>query len=439
MPVASPDRAVTLPGHPVTIRVLDNDQGEALTLIGLSSPAHGSVTINPDQSLVYAPAPGFAGEDSFTYRIQDAAGATAEAIVDLLVDAPPLAVDDTALTAAATPVVVPVLANDLDPEGQPLTVVAVAAPGHGTVEIPGDGTLRYTPQHGFAGSDSFTYSVADPHGATASAMVTVGVSDPNRRPVARADSLIVSLDAPTLIQLAANDDDPDGDALALHGFSLPQHGALQIHSADSVVYTPAAGFIGEDGFDYTMGDGHGGTATATVRITVRRPNAPPVAGDISLATASGTPVSVAPLAHASDPDSDPLTLSAITLPSHGQLGNRRLDAHLHPGCRLCWRRQLHLQRERPPWRQRPGQHPGHRRSGPDGADVRQWLCGAPAPGGAQAYRHRRRRRQFRAAGRRERQLAARQRPCRQRAECRRLRPALRARGRQQAGARDRAL
>lgn len=319
MPVASLDSVVTAPGVPVVIRPLDNDQGQALVLVGLGSPAHGSVTVNPDQTLTYTPAPGFAGEDGFAYTVQDSAGETAEAQVGILVNAPPVAVDDLVVTTAATPVPLPVLANDSDPEGGPLSLVAVAAPGHGSVEMLAGGELRYEPQHGFSGSDSFAYTVADVHGALATAMVTVTVADANRPPVARADSVIVQPDAPTLIQLAANDDDPDADPLALTGFSMPQHGLLQIHSADSVIYTPSAGFVGEDSFDYAIGDGRGGTAGATVWISVQRPNAPPVVADASLATDHATAVTIDPLAGASDPDGDPVSLASLTLPEHGQL------------------------------------------------------------------------------------------------------------------------
>ena len=319
MLIARPDQVVTAPGTPVLVRPLDNDQGETLTLVGLGSPAHGSVSINPDQTLTYTPAPGFSGEDGFTYTVQDAAGALAEGMVDILVNAAPVAVDDAAATATATPVTVPVLANDHDPEGQPLAVVAVTTPGHGTVELQADGSLHYAPQHGFSGSDSFAYTVADPHGAMASAAVTVAVADANRPPVARDDEVTVPVQASTVIEVAANDDDPDGDPLALTGFSLPQHGLLQTHSAGSVVYTPAADFAGEDSFRYAVGDGRGGVAEAEVRIKVERPNAPPVAANANFTTPNGTPLAVVPLDHASDPDGDPVALTGLTLPTHGRL------------------------------------------------------------------------------------------------------------------------
>ena len=63
----------------------------------------------------------------------------------------------------------PVLANDNDPEGDPLAMVAIDAPGHGTIRSLPDQTIRYTPQHGFAGIDSFAYTVGDGQGGVGTA------------------------------------------------------------------------------------------------------------------------------------------------------------------------------------------------------------------------------------------------------------------------------
>jgi hypothetical protein len=319
LPVATPDHAVTVPGGPITIRILDNDQGEALALVSLGSPAHGSVTVNADQTLTYTPEPGFSGEDSFAYAVRDAAGETAEAIVSLLVDAGPIAVDDEATTDAATPVTVAVLANDADPEDGPLSLVAVAAPGHGSVTVLPEQGLRYQPQQGFTGVDSFTYSTADIRGATATAMVRVTVAESNGLPAAAPDAVTTLLGTPVTIQLAANDNDPDGDPLSLAGVTLPAHGTVSVNPDRSIVYTPAAGYVGEDGFNYTISDGRGGTATGAVSIMVERPNSDPATADDAATVAADTPATLHLLANDSDPDGDPLTLVSVTMPQHGML------------------------------------------------------------------------------------------------------------------------
>jgi hypothetical protein len=73
----------------------------------------------------------------------------------------PTAADDAATTAEDTPVTIPVLANDQDPESDPLTVALIAGPQHGVLSKNADGTFSYTPDANFNGSDSFTYKVND--------------------------------------------------------------------------------------------------------------------------------------------------------------------------------------------------------------------------------------------------------------------------------------
>jgi hypothetical protein len=73
----------------------------------------------------------------------------------------PEANDDHAATTRDTAVVVPVLANDTDPDGDPLTVSGVTQPAHGSAAVNGDGTVTYTPEAGYTGDDSFTYTASD--------------------------------------------------------------------------------------------------------------------------------------------------------------------------------------------------------------------------------------------------------------------------------------
>jgi 5-hydroxyisourate hydrolase-like protein (transthyretin family) len=89
---------------------------------------------------------------------------------------PPVAVDDAASTPYRIPVTIPVLANDTDPDGDPLTVVAVGRPKHGKVAINAGKTLTYTPNADFSGKDAVTYAVSDGHGGTAKATVRVTVN-----------------------------------------------------------------------------------------------------------------------------------------------------------------------------------------------------------------------------------------------------------------------
>ncbi|HEX9822235.1 MAG TPA: Ig-like domain-containing protein, partial [Methylomirabilota bacterium] len=101
------------------------------------------------------------------------------AFFDLIEDCPfpPLAQDDFAVTQRDTPVTIAVLANDSDPDGDPLTVTAVTDPAHGSAVNNGDGTVTYTPDAGFVGSDSFEYTISDGAGGADSATVSVTVEE----------------------------------------------------------------------------------------------------------------------------------------------------------------------------------------------------------------------------------------------------------------------
>ena len=94
---------------------------------------------------------------------------------DIHVNHPPDAVDDSATTDEDAPVVIRVLANDTDVDGDALTVVSVTQPANGTVTVNADGTVTYTPRANFYGVDTFTYTIADGNGGTDSATVTVTV------------------------------------------------------------------------------------------------------------------------------------------------------------------------------------------------------------------------------------------------------------------------
>ena len=189
-PVAVDDVVSTDEDTPLTIVVIANDtdvDGDPLVITSATNGANGTVTVNADGTVTYTPNAGFNGQDSFTYDISDGKGGTDTATVTITVnpvnDAPD-AIDDTAATDWDNAVIISVLANDSDPEGDSLIISAVTQPISGTVTDNGDGTLTYTPDSGFAGDATFTYTVSDGNGGTDTATVTVTVSEPEPTPPA---------------------------------------------------------------------------------------------------------------------------------------------------------------------------------------------------------------------------------------------------------------
>ena len=163
--------------------VLENDtdaDGDSLTAFLVGTPSHGNVVLNTNGSFTYTPANGFSGTDTFTYMSNDGAAASNTATVSITVIAvntPPLAVDDVDETLINTPVTTDVIANDSDEDNDPLTVFSVTQPQNGTVLDNGDGTITYTPNQGFTGQDTYTYTVSDGNGAYGTATVTLTVHD----------------------------------------------------------------------------------------------------------------------------------------------------------------------------------------------------------------------------------------------------------------------
>lgn len=153
--------------------------GGALSHVITSGPAHGTLS-GSGLNVSYTPAPNYSGPDSFTFKATYGAASSAEATVSIMVtpvnDAPS-AQPDTAGTFKNTAVNIAVLGNDIDVDGDQLSILSLTRPANGTVSITGGGTIvNYRPRNGFTGVDSFTYTVSDGHGGTSTATVTVNVT-----------------------------------------------------------------------------------------------------------------------------------------------------------------------------------------------------------------------------------------------------------------------
>ncbi|MGV0644287.1 Ig-like domain-containing protein [Mycolicibacterium sp. XJ2546] len=324
-PAPQDDAYTTEEDTPLTIPapgVLDNDidvDGDDLSAHLINSPAHGSIELNGDGSFTYTPFENFHGLDSFTYGASDGNGGTATATVYVRVtpvnDAP-VAGDDDVVTDEDTPVVIDVLGNDSDVDGDTLAVTAAGAAGNGMVTV-SSGVVTYTPDADFHGADSFTYTITDGNGETASATVHVTVNSVNDAPVAFDDIVAVDEDSVAVVDVLANDSDVDGDELSVTAAGAAGNGMVTL--IDGVItYTPDADFHGADSFTYTVSDGNGGTASATVYVTVNSVNDAPVANDDEVSTNENTPIVIDVLGNDYDADTeDELAVSLLRPPTHG--------------------------------------------------------------------------------------------------------------------------
>ena len=242
-PVAADDGASTNEDTAVLVPVLLNDSdidGDVVSIQSVTQGADGSVVDNGDGTITYTPDADFNGIDSFTYMISDGAGGLDTASVTVGVGAindAPVAGDDVASGAEDTSVTVDVLANDSDVDGDVLTVASLTAPANGTLVDNGDGTITYTPDPDWNGTDSFGYTVSDGV-ATATASVTVTIAPVNDFPVAAADATSVVEDGVVTVDVLANDVDVDGDTLFVLSIVQPPNGSVTDNGDGTVTYTP---------------------------------------------------------------------------------------------------------------------------------------------------------------------------------------------------------
>jgi VCBS repeat-containing protein len=169
-----------------------------------------------------------------------------------------------------------------DADSDPLTYTA-SNPTNGRVEATG-GTIVYTPNANFNGTDTFTVSVTDGKNPPVSQTVTVTVTPVNDVPVAAADVGAVVEDAAVLTgSVATNDSDVDKDTLTyalsapVAGLTLAASGGYSFDAANAAYQDLAAGQTRAVVANYTVSDGKGGTAASTLTITVTGVNDVPVA------------------------------------------------------------------------------------------------------------------------------------------------------------------
>ena len=180
-PTAQDDDATMLEDAVITLAPTVNDSdldGDDITLIGPAQASVGSATVSDGNILTYVPPPDYNGTVEITYTIIDEAGTTATAsvfVTVLPVHDRPVANDDYVVLTRYAIHGIDVLANDVDGDGDPLTIIELVAPSHGTASVTTDGWLEYRPNNGFVGTDEVIYTISDPIGLESTATVTIDI------------------------------------------------------------------------------------------------------------------------------------------------------------------------------------------------------------------------------------------------------------------------
>jgi uncharacterized repeat protein (TIGR01451 family) len=306
-PVTQDDSVLTLVDTPVIVAVLQNDSdadGNPLAIDAAATPQSslqgGLVAITGDGSLRYSPPAGFAGTDRFSYGVTDHLGGEASAIVNVIVNSPPMALDEEVVTLPGVAVLIDPLLNDYDPEGNVLQLLDVAIDNKlGSVENLGGSQLQFTPNSQFHGRGEFSYRIGDGVGGEAIGRVAVVVNTPPA--FAEGHRLTVTGVGGTLLDLLSLASDSDGDTLSVLSFDAAvesELGTLE-QTAEGLRFTPAVGARGEFNISFAVGDAFGGQVAAQVTVAI---NSPPLPADDEATTLPDTVATILVLFNDVDPD-----------------------------------------------------------------------------------------------------------------------------------------
>ncbi len=233
----------------------------------LVSIENGIATISPTAD--------WNGSETLTFTATDPSGESVSQRVDFTVASVADIVADKATVVEDTPTIIKVLGNDtFEGDGKVVSLDANNGPANGTVSVNPDGSVTYTPNDNYHGTDSFTYIVTS-GGVSESTTVSVDVTPVNDAPVAKDDTAITDEDTPVTIDVLPNDTDVDGDKLSIESASVPkEQGTVEVVNG-KLVFTPAENFNGDAEITYIVTDGTL-TDQATVKVTVNAVNDTPV-------------------------------------------------------------------------------------------------------------------------------------------------------------------
>ncbi|QEG01722.1 hypothetical protein Mal15_58010 [Stieleria maiorica] len=291
------DPDIDNPSDSLTI-VLD---AESFSLSGARvsyDEATGVITYDPSTSIaLQALTEGSSGVDSFNYRVVDSQGALSN-IVSVAVtvegrnDAPVARPDNPTLNPSG-PTIIEILANDTDADGVlvPTSIQITLQPAFGSLSIDDQGVVTYTAFQSFALEDVFRYRVADNDGEYSNqALVTIAA---NAAPIARDDQASTFINETIVINVAANDVDPDAvagapnrglDLTSIQIVDSPFSGDVVPLGDGTIRYIPADGFLGIDSFTYTIADLAGRVSspgTVQVQVTGSRLQNPDLNPDVN--------------------------------------------------------------------------------------------------------------------------------------------------------------
>ncbi|HHC6631220.1 TPA: tandem-95 repeat protein [Vibrio parahaemolyticus] len=224
---------------------------------------------------IITPTADWNGKETITFTAKDPSGESVSQTVNFTVTPVADIEADKTTVVEDTPTIIKVLGNDtFEGDDKVVSLDTNNGPANGTVSVNPDGSVTYTPNDNYHGTDSFIYIVTS-GGVSESTTVNVDVTPVNDAPVAKDDIATTQEDTAVTIDVLPNDTDADGDKLSIESASVPkEQGTVEVVNG-KLVFTPAENFNGDAEITYTVTDG-ALTDQATVKVTVNAVNDTPV-------------------------------------------------------------------------------------------------------------------------------------------------------------------
>ncbi|MCS0357469.1 tandem-95 repeat protein, partial [Vibrio diabolicus] len=254
---------------------LNNAFKDSDSVLSFSVSGNSNVLVSIENGIAtISPTADWNGSEALTFTATDPSGESISQTVNFTVAPVADIVADKATVVEDTPTIIKVLGNDtFEGDDKVVSLDTNNGPANGTVSVNPDGSVTYTPNDNYHGTDSFTYIVTS-GGVSESTTVNVDVTPVNDAPVATNDNAVTDEDTPVTIDVLPNDTDVDGDKLSIESASVPkEQGTVEVVNG-KLVFTPAENFNGDAEITYTITDGVL-TDQAKVIVTVNPVNDAP--------------------------------------------------------------------------------------------------------------------------------------------------------------------
>jgi Ca2+-binding RTX toxin-like protein len=322
-------------------QLLSNDfDGDLMIVSQVLDATNGTVSLSSNGDISFTPNADYNGPASFRYVANTPDGGRAEAMVHLDVtgvnDAP-IAHNDAGFAlpenSSLDISVEELLLNDVDVDGDQLTITGIASDPNLTVTLNADGSITITPARYYFGTASFDYIISDGAGGTSVASATVEVTPVNNAPDVAPDFVTTDEDTPLYFSasdLLANDVEHDGEQMLVSAVLSGDHVSATLLENGQIYLQPAGNYYGLANFSYEVTDGHGGYSVGFVEVQINPVNDAPYAHNDSftnnpgdpLRTPQDTPLIIDPatlLANDGDIDSPTISLASVSFATNGSV------------------------------------------------------------------------------------------------------------------------